>query len=341
LQRRGVRRVARVALACAPLAILAWTLGHADLARTASLLARSGPLLATALVPYAIALHLDAAAWRLLVGSIARPTVATLARVRMRCDSFASTLPGGSILAESLAPTWMRDAMPVESGAAAVAARKCVVGVAEGLYMLLGAAVGYGALRACGAMAPLVAVGAACAMVLVFGATGLALASGSLASRLHGALASIPFAPLRARVSAYAVHFERADARLVSLFRASRARLAASCATSILAWCMEAVETWWLLRLVGAPLPCPAGLALESSVSLLRSVGAFAPGGLGVQDLGYVAALRAVGVADAIDASAAFLLVKRGKEIVWAAVGYATFLGRASRRLRAAEVAAA
>jgi len=59
---------------------------------------------------------------------------------------------------------------------------------------------------------------------------------------------------------------------------------------------------------------------------VLRSVGCFAPGGLGVQDLGYVAALGALGVPDAVTAGAAFVVMKRAKELAWALVGYASLL---------------
>ena len=81
-----------------------------------------------------------------------------------------------------------------------------------------------------------------------------------------------------------------------------------------------------LLQLVGVRLPFATVFAFEASVSLLRSLACFAPGGLGVQDLGYVAALGALGVPDALTAGAAFVVMKRAKELFWAAVGYASLL---------------
>jgi uncharacterized membrane protein YbhN (UPF0104 family) len=289
---------------------------------------------ATALLPYVVALAFDAFAWRTLVTAVGvrgdspgvteSPPFSALYRVRLRCDSFASTLPGGALVAESLAPVWLRDAMPIEAGAAAIAARKCVVGVAEGIYMLAGLAAGAGALAACGPAVPWIGAGAACAMLLLFGGTATALASGSVAARLHRVLASIPIASLRGALEPHAAAFERADTRLVALFRASPRHLVASCALAVVAWSIESVETWWLLHLAGLDLPFATVFAIESNVSLLRSVGSFAPGGLGVQDVGYVAVLQAIGAPDALNAGAAFLMMKRGKELVWAAVGYAS-----------------
>jgi hypothetical protein len=47
------------------------------------------------------------------------------------------------------------------------------------------------------------------------------------------------------------------------------------------------------------------------------------PAGLGVQDLSYLAFLRALQVPDALNVAAAFLLLKRSKECFWSMIGYA------------------
>jgi uncharacterized membrane protein YbhN (UPF0104 family) len=106
---------------------------------------------------------------------------------------------------------------------------------------------------------------------------------------------------------------------------------------SLASWSTETIETWVLLRLVDVHLPLATVLAFEASVSLLRSLAAFSPGGLGVQDVGYVAALGALGVPDAVTAGAAFVVLKRAKELAWALVGYASLLSpdaRAAPRAR-------
>jgi hypothetical protein len=65
------------------------------------------------------------------------------------------------------------------------------------------------------------------------------------------------------------------------------------------------------------------------------------PAGLGVQDLGYVLFLRALGVADPLVTGAAFSLIKRGKEALWIAVGYACLLSSRRRSVPALAEAAA
>jgi hypothetical protein len=65
---------------------------------------------------------------------------------------------------------------------------------------------------------------------------------------------------------------------------------------------------------------------------LLRHVFVLLPAGLGAQDLGYVTLMAATHAGGA-SVAAAFALLKRSKELVWCAVGYALLLAdrRAAR----------
>jgi uncharacterized membrane protein YbhN (UPF0104 family) len=320
------RRGAKGTAAVLAIGLLVRTLAGADLARALALVGNAGGWIALGLIPYVLAVAVDVAAWRVLLGGIVRPPLAALVRVRVRCDSFGATLPGGALVAESMAPGWLRRWMPLDTGIAAVAGRKCFVGLAEALYILASFAVGFTVLRAHAPALPWVVLGLGLGMLVLFGATSAALASGSIAARIHAALAALPVPALRKALASGARGFTSTDERLGALFRSSPARLAAACGLFALAWSVEAVETWVLLQLVGVRLPLGTVFAFEASVSLLRSIGCFAPGGLGLQDLGYVTALGALGVPDALTAGAAFIVLKRAKELTWSLVGYASLL---------------
>jgi uncharacterized membrane protein YbhN (UPF0104 family) len=100
-------------------------------------------------------------------------------------------------------------------------------------------------------------------------------------------------------------------------------------------WFAEAGETWVLLRLLGVDLSFPAVLAFEPVVSFARSAAFFIPAGLGVQDAGYMAFLRQAGISDAVNRAAAFVLLKRFKEVFWIAIGWILLLAtRAGREDR-------
>jgi uncharacterized membrane protein YbhN (UPF0104 family) len=319
------------AAAAVAIAVLVHTLAGADVGRAASLVRRSGAWVAVGLLPYAIALTLDGLAWRALIAPIGRAPVAALMRARLRCDSFGATLPGGTLVGESIAPAWLREWMPIDAGIAAIASRKCLVGVAEGLYLLASFAVGFSVLHARAAAMPWVVLALSVGMLFMFGGMSVALASGSVAARVHGWLAALPIPTLRTWIASRARGFTATDERLACVLRAPPSRLATACALSLAAWSIETTETWTLLRLVDVRLPITTVLAFEASVSLLRSLAAFSPGGLGVQDVGYVAALGALGVPDAVTAGAAFVVLKRAKELAWALVGYATMLSPGAR----------
>ncbi|MGO8995447.1 MAG: lysylphosphatidylglycerol synthase domain-containing protein [Polyangiaceae bacterium] len=335
--RSGLLRLVKGAAAVLALGILLRTLAAADLGRVASLVGHAGGWVAIGLVPYVFAVLFDVAGWRVLLGEIARPPFAALVRVRLRCDAFGATLPGGALIAESMAPAWFRPWMPLDTGIAAVAGRKCFVGFAEALYILASFAVGFSVLGTRAPALPWVVLGLGVGMLVLFGGSSLALASGSVAARIHAFLASLPVPPLRRWIASRSRGFRATDERLGALFRSDPRRLVLACALFVLCWSVESVETWVLLQLLGVHLPLGTVFAFEASVSLLRSVGCFAPGGLGVQDLGYVAALGAIGVPDAVTTGAAFVVMKRAKELAWSLVGYATLLSPGASRSARAE----
>jgi len=61
-------------------------------------------------------------------------------------------------------------------------------------------------------------------------------------------------------------------------------------------------------------------LAIEAVVVLGRHLLVFLPAGLGVVELGYATFL--VGTGASLDLCAAFVVMKRLREVSWAAVGY-------------------
>ena len=100
-------------------------------------------------------------------------------------------------------------------------------------------------------------------------------------------------------------------------------------------WFLRAVETWLFLRLVGVDVPLPAAMVIETALILVRAMAVPVPAGLGVQDAGYVLCLKALGVPDATTVGAAFVLLKRGKDLFWILLGF-LLLGVGRRRGEAA-----
>jgi glycosyltransferase 2 family protein len=90
--------------------------------------------------------------------------------------------------------------------------------------------------------------------------------------------------------------------------------LFASFALHLLAWLAVALEAWFALRLIGAPISLEAAVAMESLLFASRSLGFFMPNALGVQEGVYALLAPLVGLAptDAL----ALSLVKRARDLV-------------------------
>jgi uncharacterized membrane protein YbhN (UPF0104 family) len=90
---------------------------------------------------------------------------------------------------------------------------------------------------------------------------------------------------------------------------------------------VEALETFTILRLLGVHLDWKTILLIEVCASMVRNVAFLSPAGLGAQDLSYAALLRLFNAPDALSVAAAFVLLKRGKELLWSLAGYGLLAG--------------
>jgi uncharacterized protein (TIRG00374 family) len=86
-------------------------------------------------------------------------------------------------------------------------------------------------------------------------------------------------------------------------------------------WSLEAVETYVILRLIGAPISFAEAYAIETICSYIRSIAFVIPSGLGAQDAAYLGFLTGSGLSH--PTAIAFILLKRMRQILWIAVGFA------------------
>jgi hypothetical protein len=112
------------------------------------------------------------------------------------------------------------------------------------------------------------------------------------------------------------------DVHLIQVFHGDLHALVPPALSYTLAWIFEAFETFLILTLLGAGLRFSEVMPIESSLATIRVFAFFVPAGLGIQDVGYVLFLKALGVHDATSVGASFVLLKRAKETFWILVGY-------------------
>jgi glycosyltransferase 2 family protein len=311
--------------------VFAWTLSRADLARSFELVARVGAPALLILLPFGAAQTLQTIAWMPLcsVAGLSVPFPA-LWRVKLASEALLMSLPAGSAIAEAIAPVLLKQAadVPIPRGVAVVAAKKVLILVANAPYVLVAFAVGFASLQ----HASVALIGRTglewlvlgTAVFLAVGAIMMAwlLFAGGLSTRLHKRLGALPLPGLRRWLEGREAGFKEVDVELKRLLWTERARLLAPTVGYFAAWLLEAVETWLILRLLGVSFTIPELISLEVVASAVRSMVAVVPSGLGVQDASYVAFFGAYGVPEPATIGAAFVILKRLKELAWIAFGY-------------------
>jgi hypothetical protein len=325
----AIRTVCAIAVATAAGALLLKAFAGIDVAAAWHAAAAAGRWAPLALVPFAVGMTLDATGIRTLLRLLGRNVpLARLVAIRIATEALHLTAPAGFVVADSATAALLdaRCGVPLAEGAVLAIARKWLVMRAHAVYILLGAAAGAAALTGVsgrllgGRWLPwAVAVSALAPLVLSI-ALGAGFRGQPALLRLQRALGRLPWDVVRERVARWRAGAVTVDGHLA---RVGAARAATWRATLAYfgSWLVEAVETTLILRLVGGPLDLGLAMAAEVGVSLVRSIGNVAPAGLGVQDAGYAVLFEALGVP--APTTAAFVLLKRGKELAWIACGYA------------------
>ncbi len=313
------------------LGLLAWVLRSADLGRALELVHSLGWRLPLLLLPNLVATLVETSAWWLSFERLGgRPGFLGLLGVRVTCDALLLGLPSGAVVSETLQPYLLKRscAVPLEHGIVASVARKFFVVESHGLFLALSTLLAWPLLERDSA-ARVFRQGLPwllllTSLVLVTAASGIVLATahGRMANRLLRGLDRVGGRWLGSWLQRNAPRFERTDESLAAFFGRDRLRLTTSVALHGCGWFIRSVETWLFLRLVGADVPLAAAMVVETALILVRSAAVPIPAGLGVQDAAYVLCLRALGVPEATTVGAAFVVIKRGKDLFWIAVGF-------------------
>ncbi|MGD0524205.1 MAG: lysylphosphatidylglycerol synthase transmembrane domain-containing protein [Polyangiaceae bacterium] len=347
---KGRARIALQILGCiVAVAIVARLVAQADVASTLRAVSSAGPLIVAAVVPFAIGMTFDA--WGMVVllrGLGHRTSLARMLPVRFASEALHATLPAGFVAADTATALLLekRCGVPLADGVVASIARKWLVMRSHAVYIAVGAVAGFAGLTTLATVLhapalPWMVVTSAAVPLVLSAAVGAGLLGRSTFARLHGALARIPSKRLAKWLDSRRHDAVATDGQVKRLRAAGGTTWAATLAF-LGCWCFEALESALLLHLVGAHVDLVSVFAFEAGLSMVRSVVVLAPSGLGVVDLGYATVLQALGV----DAGgvAAFVLMRRAKEGVWIAAGYAMLAalrGRKAGRAATAEASTA
>ncbi len=329
--KRLLRHLSQLLPALLSLGLLAWVLRSADVGRALGLVHSLGFWLPFLLLPNCGAFLAETGGWWLAFGRLGRrPRFRRLLAVRVMADALMLGLPSGSVVSETVQPYLLkrRCGVPMETGIVASVARKFFVVVSHGCFLGLSTLLAWPLLD----QDSTAAIGRQGLPWLLLAASGtlvgaalggvLATTHGRVADRVHRWLDRVGGRWLGSWLERNALRFQRTDEGLAAFFRTDPIALAPSILLYLAGWFLRSVETWLFLRLVGVDVPLPAAMVVETALILVRAMAVPVPAGLGVQDTGYVLCLKALGVPDATTVGAAFVLLKRGKDLFWILLGF-------------------
>jgi uncharacterized protein (TIRG00374 family) len=328
--RKHLGKLARWVAFALCVGLFALALAQADLAAGWRRIVAIGPIVLIVLIPFPLSLLCDAVGWRILIASLGhRVRVAPLFKVRFATEAVTNSTPAGAVWAEALSPVLVarRTGAPVPDVVAASMAKRWLMVRMHAGYVALAAAFGYFALSHA---SEVMTGGSALVVVVIVGAFALVLfsmaiealtAKGQVAGRLSDFLGRRRFRGLQKWIEGRRHHFTHADSSVARL-SADRVATAKASAWIFALWVLEGIETYIILRLLGADLGIIEVMSFDAALSTVRSAAVFAPAGIGVQDVGYLAVLEAYGVPGASGIAPAFVVLKRMKEALFVALGF-------------------
>ncbi len=329
--KRALHHASQLAPALLALGLLGWVLRSADIGRALELVRSLGLWLPVLLLPNLVAILTETAGWWLCFDRLGgRPRFRRLVSVRVIGDALMLGLPSGAVISETVQPYLLkrRCGVPTESGIVATIARKFFVVVSHGLFLGTATLVAWPLVDPASRVAigrgglPILLLAASFVLVVVGVLLVAATAMGQLADRMHRGLDRLLGRWMGSWLERNALRFQRTDAALAGFFGRRPFGLVPSVVLYLCGWFVRSLETLLFLRLVGVTAPLSVAMVIETALILLRAMAVPVPAGLGVQDLGYVLSLKALGVPDLATVGAAFVLLKRGKDAFWIAAGF-------------------
>jgi uncharacterized protein (TIRG00374 family) len=324
-RRKRLLLVLRVVVLAALIALLARLIHPGDLARARVLVGKMRWTLALVLLPTLVAMAIDALGWRTILRTLGQQVRwRRMLELRLSVEAIVLAMPGGSVAGEAakVALLERRAEVPLAVGAASLALTKLQLIASDALYLLLAAiTVGFTTEGWRLNVAARLAFAGAALTTVVTVVLALLLHRSQSGTWLARAIARLPSAAVRTWLERRRARFEELDRATRQHFESSRAARLACFVPFFTEWLIEAAETWLILRLVGTSLNLGQTLALDGVGSLLRAIVIFVPAGLGIQDAAQLMLMRELNVSDPIATGAAFIFIKRTKEVFWIVIG--------------------
>ena len=312
--------------------LIVYLFSKLDLQRSAELISTIGFSSVLIFIPF-LGLHLlETYAWtKVFPRSVIAVPFFKLLKIQVIAETVSMTLPAGVAVGEPLRPFLCNRfiGIPLPSGFASVGIRKLMLGAAQGLYTVIGSIAGFSFLQSLSIKIlgfeglGYIMIAAGFVVFMLFLLMLMLLLNGEAAKKVHKLLMLVPFKKVQAWLLEKESSFLDTDEELKSYRGSSMRRLLPVVVIYLFAWSTLAIESYTILRLLGINITFLEVFTIDIALTMLRTLFFFIPSGLGVQDLGYLAFFQALGMQDVLAYGGAFVLLRRLKELLWYAAGYA------------------
>jgi glycosyltransferase 2 family protein len=269
-------------------------------------------------LPYGLIMVVDTLGWRYAFARDAAPFHRLLG-ARLAGDAVNVVTAMASVGGEAVKAWLIRRDVSYEESVPSVVIAKTTSTIAQALFLLVGIAAAWAALRMDSVVVrsmlwllavEVVAVGGFFLVQIV----GLVRRGGRLLARL-GVIDDVAYA-------------ERLDLALREFYRRDRRRFLLSVAFHLGGWLLGALETYLMLVVLRVPVPLLTAIVIEAFGSGVRFATFLIPASIGAVEGANAAAFAALGFT--ASAGLAFSLVRRGRQVVWIVIGLLTLVAMRS-----------
>jgi uncharacterized membrane protein YbhN (UPF0104 family) len=316
-----MRLLLRAASVAAGMMLLFLVFKDVDFSEMSSRLADVGFYFIPIFAVYGVGCLFDTAAWKLILAEPEKSiSFSRLYQIHLAGESMYRFIPAGMVVGEA-SKVYLLTKQSRYNGSEAVSSlviRKLLMGLSQGLYIGVGVLAGVLLAQKFGQLELLLSA-VSLGVIVVFASLWIKLSHGELFGWLFRLLLRMPV--LGARVVNNKLFFERTDSELKSFLAENKRRGILAFLLFFCGWLTEAFETYLIIVVLGMKILPYQVMIFEPVVSLVRSLAFFVPAGLGIMDSGYVSAFGSVGIVSVVTAGAAFIIIKRSKELFWILIG--------------------
>ena len=302
--------------------LFAWYLRGTDWSAVGEALRRMGWLAPLLLASYFVVYVVDTWAWRESFAERPRVPFWTMFRVRWSGEAANNIVPTAYVGGEALKVMLLaRHGVPAGAATSAALISKTAQTVAQVLFIAGGAAaflvvgIEHAGLRT--GMGVVLTGGLAVLGVMVWlqrrGAIGVVM----------GMLGKLG---VRSRwIEDHRPRWEAVDRQVAGFYREHRGKFVRSTAGYLAGWLLDTVEIWVAAWLLGWPIHWLQALAIESFTGVVKVIGMWVPGALGVQESGISLLARLAGAPSVL--GVAYPLLRRVRELIYAGLGWLLLAG--------------